>query len=300
MQMLLIAQGPREWASSRLRAWNLADQADWIHCCTAKSVLDSDAKELPFDYDVYVFQKWMDAQTVRIAKQLRFLGKQVWLDLADPLWWLEPHNFFRFLPHLTGIVVNTDAMQRALREAGASHQAALPSIAVIPDRMPPDAFSQLRRHEPRTRPVCLWFGRAENRVGLQSMQLSLHYSARMGQPLTLRIVDDGPARGVTTAGPVEYRPWQLHTFQQELLDADVVLVPPYPGRWGELKSNNRSVTAWCAGIPTDDGWQPERLLPLLRDASLRARLGAELRREAERHYRVAESIRDWHQLTGNR
>lgn len=261
-----------------------------------REVVESNATCLPFDYDVYVFQKWMDREPVRIAKQLRVLGKQVWLDLADPLWWIEPEDFFRFLPHLNGIVVTTEAMQTAARDAIARAGQPAPHVAVIPDRMPSEAFQAVRRHEQRAEPVCLWYGWFANRIALQAMQLSFYYALKSGRRCRVRIIDNGPGEGISMGFPVEYRPWRLETFQAELLDADVVLVPPYPGRWGVLKSNNRSVTAWCAGIPTDDGWQPERLAELLGDAGLRTRVGAELRREAERDYRVEQSIADWERL----
>jgi hypothetical protein len=288
MRALFLAQGPLEWASSRYRAWWVAAAADWADC------VQIDALErvwLP-DYDAVVFPKWCDAEARSLAGEAHRRGQVVVWDLCDPIWWLRPVEARRFLPLVDHIVVSSTGLAEAV-DAELGRRA-----TVIPDRMDPAFHPTVKAHRDTARPVLLWYGQAWNRVpSLSGALLTLHRLAAEGLAFRLRVLDDGDPAGVFVEGlDIEYHRWRLESFHDELLAADVALCPPYPGPWGRMKSENREVTAWWAGLPVADGDDPAHLARLLTDVEMRADIGRHNRRAAEAYYDVAQSAEAWARL----
>ena len=119
---------------------------------------------------------------------------------------------------------------------------------------------------------------------------------------TLRIIDESPNEDLHLNFGwndwTERLAWNLETFEDDLLHADIAILPGFPGRWGQMKSNNKQLTAGWAGLPCTDGQSYEELYRLLTDVQYRADRGAEARAWAERDGDVRQSVQEWKDLLG--
>jgi hypothetical protein len=73
-------------------------------------------------------------------------------------------------------------------------------------------------------------------------------------------------------------------------------LPPYPGAWGRVKSNNKALTAWACGLPVSDAQDYKALFALATIAANRERaadLGYKL---LCKDYLVEQSAREWMEL----
>jgi hypothetical protein len=292
---LFIAQGPLEWASSRYRAWWPAKYAEWADCVQARDILNMGGNT--YGYDAHVFSKWCEKPAQELAERARNFGATIVWDLCDPIHWLMPRETAEFLPLVDHIVVSSPGLAEAvIDEMGADEG----SVTVIDDRMDPAYHSYGRQHQERGTPVLLWFGASHNRATLNSAALGLHWLAQQGARFKLRILDDAPQHYASIEGvSVEHHLWTLDTFHQELTDADIALCPPYPGPWGAMKSDNKEMTAWWAGLPVvrlQDYIDLEYTLGLLDDVDQRAAVGEQNREYAEIHGDVRQSVDEWEQL----
>ncbi|MBN1286155.1 MAG: hypothetical protein JXB47_12225 [Anaerolineae bacterium] len=295
MKLLFLAQGPIEWPSSRYRAWWVAEAMPQAGCVQLDDALA--AGSVHGGYDAVVFPKPCGPEVQALAQTCRARGQRVIWDVCDPVWWLRPREAREFLPLVDHIVVSSDGLAADLR-----HTLGWPST-VIPDRMKPAFHPTIKKHRAKPWPVLLWFGQSWNRLpSLSGALLTLHRLAAEGVRFRLRVLDDGAhGRDIQIDGvDVEYHRWHLETFHDELCEADVALTPAYPGPWGRMKSLNKQVSAWWAGLPTADGENPELLKLLLHRARFRAEVGLHNRRLAESRYDVAQSVREWEGLVAGR
>jgi len=292
---LFIAQGDLDWGSSRFRAWWVAAHADWAECMTLADFHNRVSNIMPFgEYDTIVWPKPCDAETRKLLELIKHTDARithVW-DLCDPLWWLEPRGFAAMLPLVDYLVFSNERLEAAFCGEYGDRR-----TAVIPDRMEPAFHPTVKEHAPTAAPVLLWWGYGWNRAALLSAGLGLQRLVGEGARFRLRVLDDGVPGGVTVPGvDVEYHRWRRDTFHDELLAADVALLPPYPGVWGALKSDNKAVSAWWAGLPVVDlqsADDVDRAQALIADADLRAREGWANRKRASEQYDVRQSVRDW-------
>lgn len=311
---LFIAQGDLDWGSSRFRAWWVAAHADWAECVTIDNLLHPPGL-VPFErykddpplawaragvtelewqheFDTVVLPKWTGAAAQAFAQAIRERDKRIIWDLCDPLWWLEPRGFAAMLPLVDYLVFSNARLEAAFCGEYDDRR-----TAVIPDRMEPAFHPTVKEHAPTPAPVLLWWGYGWNRAALLSAGLGLQRLVGEGARFRLRVLDDGAPGGVSVPGvDVEYHRWRRDTFHDELLAADVALLPPYPGVWGALKSDNKAVSAWWAGLPVVDlqsADDVDRAQALIADADLRAREGWANRKRASEQYDVRQSVRDW-------
>lgn len=298
-KVLFLAHGPPEWASSRYRMWWVAKYANWAEVVTVDDLVNGATSPLPEDdVSVVVFPKWYDERAQQLAHDFRKNGKQIIWDLCDPVWWFDPGPAREFLSLVDHVVFSNHGLQRDYRRA--LGPAAGPSSVVL-DRMDADFHPTTKTHRENGAPVLLWYGVGANRApSLQSALLGLHRLTAEDVRFRLRILDNAPPGNINIPGVhVEYHPWRLDTFHEELLAADVALCPRYPGAWDEMKSNNKKVTAWWAGLPTvglDNAVDFDLEKQLITDADARASVGAEMRRNAEAMYDVRKSVAEWESL----
>lgn len=294
---LMIAMLAPQWGSSRLRAWWPAKYADWLDVIPATEVLQTQALNAA-PYAAVVFQKWGDRTAQQLARALQAEGRRVWWDITDPLWLFAPETAGMFDVADGVVASNAGLADLAAHTFGRE-------VAVIVDRMDPAFHPTVRRHRESAAPVLLWFGNKGNRApSLAGRMLPLLELKRRGRAYRLRVCDDGPpgawVEGVGLApDQVEWHPWRLDTFHEELTSADVALLPPHPGWWGTLKSDNKRATAWWAGLPVvtlEDAADIDHAEALLADAARRAAEGAANRRRAEAQYDVRQSVAEWARL----
>lgn len=298
-RVLFIAQGGPEWASSRYRAWWVAKYAEWADCVQA-AALDAETWDETLErYDVIVYPKWTNNRAQRALNFLepaREHGKKLIWDVCDPIWWLQPYEGHMLMDIADHIVVSSNGLVREMREAFGL------AVTPIPDRMDPAFHRRVKQHAPTAAPVLLWFGFSNKRLNaILSAGPGLALLAT-GSRFRLRVLDDGPPGGIQLPGvDVEYHPWRLDTFEDELLAADIALIPKLGPPWGHMASENKTATAYWAGLPvvTLDAYNDVAYARGLLDShEERAIEGAANREYAELHYDVRQSVEEWEHLIG--
>lgn len=299
LKVCFLAQGPIQMASSRLRAWLLAEAFDDPDVVCLQHSPDVWGKLK--DFDVVVLNKLyprpggscMDLYD-RVS-DLKRDGKTVVWDLCDPVWyWMADRDFIGLAQSMDAIVVSSHGL-RADLVCGYPKMRA----EVIEDRLP---FMPLAKtHEETNEPVLVWFGYFENRVpSFMSCALSLERLVQNDVSFKLLIIDDRPGIKLPVNSALGkrmlYKKWDLDTFWGDLMSADVALLPNYPGLWGKLKSRNKHMTAMWAGLPISDGENYRDLLELMTDARLRETQALGCRYMAEDIYNIKESVSEWENL----
>ena len=276
---LFLAHGNKNWPSSRIRAWSIAEHWDDAEC-----YLYQDAKHLDLgSYDNIILQKILVHEALELAKKYN-----VYLDLCDPDWWdKDIESLLRaYLSLIKGVVTSSESLKNDFEQ----------TFNVIPtwinDRFPPEI--KVREHC-ETIPVLVWFGMVGNRAPcLNPIGLTLQRLINNEVKFKLLIIDSEPG--------TKYLPWSYHekwtrdTIHDVLCRCDVALLPQLPGPWGLVKSDNKKATAQWAGLPVHDGLDYFTLRDLLVDANLRAETGDINRETAELCFDIKSSVSQWKEL----
>jgi hypothetical protein len=288
MNTLFIAAGAESWASSRIRAFWPARHMPETEVITWS---EWEAGNHP-DVDVYIFQKNAKAGQCR---QLVALGKQVWWDVSDPVWWWEPAESRAIAEAVTGIVACTPALAADLAGFGFKAQ-------VIPDRLDLAHYDRQAVHTERQPARLIWFGLALNRVALFAALANLDRLAANGIAIELTLLDNRPDDPVQWSDnfPIYNGLWRLEHEVAALAAHDLAVLPPYPGPWGRVKSNNKHLTAWACGLPVASGEHYPELERLVLSATARAEAAGRGREWVERDYRAEQSAAEWEQLLSQR
>ena len=245
------------------------------------------AGRVPLNYDVYVFQKLSNPE---LNRRLLNVGKQVWWDVCDPLWWFRPDEAREITDTVTGIVASSQRLASDFSEWSGK------TCRVIADRLEPSHFP-LRRQHCSVDPVRLiWFGVSVNRPVLFGALANLERLKANGHRFSLTVLDNQPELEAFRCDfPVNRMRWDLAKENETLAAHDIALLPPYPGPWGAVKSNNKQLTAWACGLPVNEGLNYGELQGLVATPSLRA-AHAEAGARVLGDYWVEQSARDWEQL----
>jgi len=228
-----IAGGNMANAGARLRAYWPARFIDGAAVCTWA--------EEPPDAQAYVFQKLVDLPLMR---RLRAAGALCFWDVCDPSWWFNPADVREVLEHVTAVVASSDGLAADLRQWSPGTP-----VHVIPDRLLLSHYDQHARHTERDPVRLIWYGAAQNRMSLYAAHATLQRLAANGHPVALTICDNAPNApfiDLESVYPIYYTRWSVETEAATLAGHDVALLPPYPGPWGAVKSNNKALSAWAA------------------------------------------------------
>lgn len=292
LSVSFLAFGDRNLASSRFRAWDVADA--WGVPCTVWDETDNAITDVVVLQKVYPRRKSHYAAHLKewLVNQNRNGRRIVW-DLCDPVWWWMHEAQFRDLLNLMALVtVSSRGLQEDLQQEY-GHEAIL-----IRDRLPYQ--DGMRKHTSVEVPTLIWFGYARNRMPcLAAASLTLERLLRNNFPFELCIVDEAPDYHLITddlAEHTSYVRWQRDSFWDVLTSADIALLPEYPGLWGKMKSENKIITAWWAGLPVSDATDYRRLVSLMTDWQLREAIGRENRERAEKDYPIQTSVEEWQAL----
>ena len=259
--MIFLTSGPKSWASARIRChW----PAQHIEGAVVKEITKATMEEV-WAHDVVVFQKHSAPE---LQKKLIAAGKQVYWDACDPMWWFSPKQSRLTCENITGAVVPTQPLADDLR---AWHPGV--DVTVIPDCLDLDHFP-LQRHHRHSDPVRLvWYGIAVNRVALAGAWANLARLKANGLNVELTVMEDRPDMPLPYGNeiPVYYSRWALDKENEVIANHDIALLPPYPGAWGRVKSDNKALTAIACGVPPIDGFEYEPLLELVISAEARVK-----------------------------
>jgi hypothetical protein len=278
MKVCFIAAGPIEWGSSRMRAYWVAE-----HMQDATVIQVGEA--LP-DADVYIWQKTVNTEQIASMPNAR----HYW-DVCDPSWWWQPEECREIADLMDGIVASSQALADDFNEWYEEETA-----VCIPDRLNPDHFPKKRQHQ-NTDPVrFIWFGVAVNRIALFGAMANMERLVANGHNIELTIMDDRPdiPAQFTNKFPVYHVRWELDKENEILASHDIALLPPYPGAWGKVKSNNKTITAGLCELPVTKGVDYK---------VMQAYMVTEHRKEAAHEYHnlvngltVDRSAREWEAL----
>lgn len=252
MNICFVTAGPIEWASSRMRAYWVAEAIDdriRSGQFNARSVdvwQCSKFKEPNFftspDIDAFVWQKSVDLDVVQ-----KYPNARHYWDVCDPSWWWQPNECREIAKYMTAVVASSQAL------ADDFNQWYGKDLAVcIPDRLKLSHFHTQRQHRDVSPVRLIWFGIAANRVALWGARANLERLVANGHKIELTIFDDRPdvRFHFSDAFPIYHVQWSLDKEVEVLAAHDVALLPPYPGPWGKVKSNNKHLTSWACGLAT--------------------------------------------------
>ena len=283
-EIAFIASGPLAFASSRLRVY-------WVAKHMENCVIQEYNNVMQYmqirDAEIYIFQKSISPD---LAAECKKRGAQVWWDVCDPVWWWEPALSKELSGIVDGVVVSNPGLADEW-ERFAGYPA-----HVIPDRLDLDHFDRQREHHDTSPVRFIWFGLGCNRVALASIWANLVQLITAGYPITLTIMDNMPDKSAAPMLgyelPIGYVRWELDAEVRLIAQHDVALLPPYPGPWGKVKSNNKTQTALACGVPVTDGFDLDELIKLVTDWEHRSARGSFPLVD------VAQSAADWKELLG--
>lgn len=278
-----IAGGGMTNAGARLRAYWPARFIDGATVCTWQ--------DDPPPAAAYVFQKLVD---LPLMARLRAAGAACFWDVCDPAWWFSPGEVREVLAHVTAVVASNDALADDLRAFAGPGRA----VHTIVDRLLLEHYARQATHAEREPVRLIWFGAAQNRMALYAAHANLQRLQANGHRIALTICDNAPNMPMDIEGeyPVYYTRWSLETEAATLAAHDVALLPPYPGPWGAVKSNNKRLTAWACNLPVTAGTEYEALVGLVTDAGHRREMATVGRQAVEQRYRVEQSAAEWRAL----
>lgn len=224
MNIVYYTAGSRDWASSRLRAWKVADALQELgHTVTMNPPL------LP-ETDVLVVQKRTDVvDAMQIARKR---GVRIIYDVDD---------YIPNLPVDCADVVTVDTPAK---------QDLYPRALVIPDCLDIDEHSPVKAdHAPRLERI-VWYGNAENAYHVRDAYTA---ARRLGLQLFL-ITSEPPRELLVQLAGAQWFGWQAQSIDQEIIAHDLVICPyifdgDWPETWVKSKSANRILKAWALGMP---------------------------------------------------
>jgi hypothetical protein len=238
--------------------------------------------------DIYIWQKAANPKVIQERKDARH-----WWDVCDPLHWFSPDESRVIADLVDGIVTSNEPLGSDLMRWAKRH------VRVIPDRLELSHFPKQRQHAPVSPVRFIWYGIAVNRAALVGAWTNLARLAALGYELELTVMDERPdvTLNLGPEFPVYHKLWRLSEENAIIANHDIALLPPYPGPWGAVKSNNRELTAWACGIPATTGlrWH-DGFINLVERTSAREAAGLGGRTAVEANHDVKQSAADWEAL----
>ncbi|KPJ87098.1 MAG: hypothetical protein AMJ53_18670 [Gammaproteobacteria bacterium SG8_11] len=286
-RILFITVGDRSWASSRMRSYWPADimpNADVVQ-------MTGEEQYVSTEYDAYI---WMKTGNLEAMRAVKAAGKVQIVEVCDPNWWFQPDTTRQLIDQCTAIVAATKPAERDILEW---YGRDIPAY-YIPDRLNLAHFPARRMHAHTDIPRLIWFGIAANRVALYAATAYMQRLAANGHKFSLTICDEMPKAQMyeETPFPVYHVKWRLDQENAILADHDIALLPPYPGPWGDLKSNNKKLTAWACGLPVTDGQDWTELVGLIGDWRWRQESAAAGYNELFYRYQTEHTAAQWNEI----
>jgi hypothetical protein len=296
-RILFITAGPETWASSRLRAYWPAKYIEGSRVMTIDEInaIAEDPAELELldEFDAIVYQKCSPGSDA--ARAMRATGRKVYWDVCDPLWWWAPGPALEIAQAVDAVVCSSLNLEGDLVDFLHEHQVTTRTLT-IPDRLELSHYLKERIHQDVEPVRFIWFGIYVNRVALFGALANLDRLVANGHNIQLTILDERPDLRFMQQAifPIRHERWSLEMENEIIASHDIALLPDYPGPWGKVKSNNRTLTALACGLPVTSGLKYNEMIELM-DVELRA-ASAKQRRDFVDGYNVTRSARDWKEL----
>lgn len=291
MNICFVTAGPIEWASSRMRAFWVAEElrkrGHDVTVCPPGYATEP-------EQDVYIWQKTADIDFIKANQD----KKHYW-DVCDPVWWFDPEGAKEITNAVDGVVCSSDALHSDLSSCTKSDGRFITDksydfIHTIPDRLKLPHFPIQKTHSEVNNIRFIWFGISANRQSLYSALANLERLKANGHDIALTILDDRPDVPFTGVSfPVYHTRWNLDTENEVIASHDIALLPPYPGPWGKVKSNNKGLTAVACGLPITDGMDYQDMKELSIFPSERNERVDEAMELITLDYSIEKSADDW-------
>lgn len=288
MKALFIAAGPLSWGSSRMRVYWPAKYMESGYYVSNDDDPKSNVEKLD-DYDAYIFQKVFDEM---LALHWKMNDKKVFWDVCDPTWWWQPQLCRDFLRNVDGVVASSLELAEDF-----TAWSGMP-CNTIPDRLDFEHFPRQREHSDQLPIRFVWYGVSVNRITLFAALANLERLAANGYPIELTIFDDRPEQPfrISDKFPIYHLKWDLNQENRVLASHDIALIPNYPGPWGRVKSNNKTLTAWACGLPVTDGEYYDEMEMLASSKEKRIERWQRFYNVITDAYRVEKSAAEWERL----
>lgn len=271
MKICFLTAGDIAWASSRMRAYWPSQYLDAV--ARPLATIDQNVRRhgraaIPAA-DAYIFQKLYSG---RVRDLLPPSALVVW-DVCDPLWWFDPQGCKDVLAAVDGVTACTQFLANDLRNWDGWNNDK--PIFQVHDCIDLEHFPVKAAHSDHEPIRLIWYGIATNRVSLYGAQPFLERLTAEGYRIALTIMDDRP--DITNVFPtpvnfpISFIRWSLGMENEVIAAHDIALLPPYPGEWGRLKSDNKQWTAAACGVPATSGAEYDQLRQLVKSAGTRRR-----------------------------
>lgn len=288
-KVLFLTIGDMTWATSRYRSFWPASLMEEADAMTFKP-----GQDIPDSYDVYIWMKTGDLETMR---RHRDMGKLSFIEVNDPAWWWQADDIFPLVDAATAIVAATEAAGVDCLEWYTGRGGQNKPRYIIPDRLLLSHYPLRRKHQPADPVRFIWFGMANNRISLFAAQAYLQRLAAEGIRFELTICDNEPNNPWNIFPcPTYYTRWTLEKENEILAAHDVALLPPYPGPWGRLKTNNKKLTAWACGLPVTEGQFWAHLLALATSDDYRKECADNDFESLRGRYQTEHTVADWRRI----
>jgi len=222
-------------------------------------------------YDVVIFQKvyWLDY--VKIFKGIKIL------DICDPDY-LDTVPVKEIIDNCDAVTTSTEALAEAVRQFTDK------PVRCIPDRVDLETHNVQKKHQGRAKKV-VWFGYSHN---AETLDATISTLKRFG--LKLKVISDFRPPYSKADENVKF---ENETFNKEVLDCDIVLLPKDTRPRGRFKSNNKTLIAWALGMPVATNFDElKRFLdPLERQKEVEKRL-----KEIRKKWDVKKSVEEFKNL----
>jgi len=244
---LFVAPYDINSASSRYRVYWPAKYLEDNQLWTLKQVYES-GYPIESDTKVIVFQKFGHPAAMKFCHNSGI--KVVW-DICDPVYWFLPDQYKDILENVDIITGSSKMLFQDLKEQYDITQ----ETVYIPDAFDFEHYSQASKyHRDREdgKLRLIWFGHQNNRFALLGNLTEIERLANVEKlDITLMIMDGEP-KNVWNDKYFEIRHigWSLDGEVETIASQDLAFLPAYPGKWGKLKSDNKSVHAGLCGLHT--------------------------------------------------
>lgn len=226
-------------------------------------------------YDTVIFQKAYWLEYVKAFKGIKIL------DICDPDW-LDSMPIKEIIDNCDAVTVSSPGLQVAIGQFTDK------PVVYIPDRQDLSFHTKKKVHKGTAKKV-IWFGYSQNAKLLDTCLLTLK---KLGLELTVLSDCRPPYNGATMNVKYDWENPEW-SFDDVILEHDIVLLPPDIRPRGKYKSNNKTLTSWCLGMPVAN--TKEDLIRFLKEEE-RTKEGDVRWQEVRDKWDVKQSVQEFKNL----